>query len=124
MDAQRIKVLAASLSGSHGDIANAINAMNLVKVVPTLGGIGLIMKALGPSVGAALLDNLQAMSETMPELKWAFTLINRGDLDFGDSATRAMIDALCPPEVATALKAVAEVPDTTDYNEVGLALEA
>lgn len=124
MEASRIKELAASLTGSHGDIANAINAMNLVKVVPTLGGTGLIMKALGPVEGAELLDELQAASQNTPALKWAFTLINRGDLDFGDSGTRAMIDSLCSPEVAAVLKAVAEVPDTTDYNEVGLALEA
>ena len=97
-------------SRDHDAIAAAVNA-GRVKVVPTLGGIGTVLETLGPINGAELLDNLEAMAATNSAVKWAFVLINRGELDFGSTATRQMIDLLIPGAPGDALKAVAEKPD-------------
>lgn len=91
-------------------IAAAFNA-GRVRVTTKLGGIGTVLETLGPVDGAALLDNLEAMAATNSAVKWAFVLINRGELDFGSSATRAMMDLLLPAPVSAALKSITEVPD-------------
>ena len=106
------------------DIAEAINAMGLRKPVPTLGGIGYVMKVLGPNEGAELLDMLENLGSTVPPVRWAFKLIEQGTIDFGDSLTRQMIDQLCPPLAAAALKAAAEAPDTVTATEVAEAMTA
>ena len=97
-------------SRDHDAIAAVVNA-GRVKVVPTLGGIGTVLETLGPIGGAELLDNLEAMASVNSAVKWAFVLINRGELDFGSAATRGMIDMLVPGPAGAALKAVAEQPD-------------
>ena len=99
-------------------ITDAFN-VGRTKVATKLGGIGLVMETLGPDNGAALLDSLQAMTATVPALKWAWYLIERGELDFGSPATRGMIDTLVAQgaiaePLGTALKATAEVPDPID----------
>lgn len=111
-------------AGDYGAIAAAINAMGLTKVGSVNGGIGTIMEAIGPETGGALLDQLQMIGKTNSAVKWALVLIERGDLNFGSAPTRAMIDQLCPPAAAAALKAVAESPDTTDHSAVSAALGA
>ena len=99
-------------------ITDAFNVGH-TKVATKLGGIGLVLETLGPDNGAALLDGLQSMTTTVPALKWAWYLIERGELDFGSPATRGMIDmlvaqgAIAEP-LGTALKATAEVPDPID----------
>lgn len=98
-------------SRDHDAIAAVVN-VGRTKVVQTLGGIGTVLETLGPISGAELLDNLEAMSSTNSAVKWAFVLINRGELDFGSPATRLMIDQLIPGAVGEALKAVAEQPDS------------
>jgi len=105
----------------HQAIADAVN-VGRTKITQRLGGIGVVMETLGPIDGAALLDNLESMSSTNSAVKWAFVLINRGELDFGSSATRAMIDLLVPGAIGDALKAVAEVPDTVTAQQVSDAL--
>lgn len=92
------------------------------KVVQTLGGIGTVLEAIGPVDGAALLDALEAQSATVPPIKWAFVLINRGELDFGSDTTRGMIDQLIQEPARSALKAVAEVPDPVSELDVRKAL--
>jgi len=104
-------------SGDHVAIAAAVN-VGRTKVSPRLGGIGLVLNTLGPTDGAALLDNLELLSATNSAVKWAFVLINRGELDFGAPATRAMIDMLLSVPVAALLKAVAEVPDMVSAQQV------
>lgn len=94
----------------HDAIAAVVN-VGRIRVVTTLGGVGTVMEALGANAGAALLDNLQLMSATNSAIKWAFGLINRGELDFGSAVTRGMIDQLVPGAAGAALKAVAEQPD-------------
>lgn len=129
MDAALIRSLVASDQtltnlrnrGDYLSIAKLLNDRNLKLPVSMVGGPGYVMRCLGPTNGAALLDQLAASTD--PAVRWAMTLINRGELDFGDAMTRAMVDQLCPPAVAAALKAGAEVRDTTDHMEVAAALK-
>ena len=109
-------------SRDYTAIASALN-VGRVKVEPKLGGIGLVLETLGPVDGAALLDALEAQAATVPALKWAFTLINRGELDFGSNATRAMIASLIPSPAKEALLAVAEVPDPVSLHDLTLELQ-
>ena len=109
-------------SGDYQAIADTVNS-GRTKVVTRLGGIGLVLETLGPVDGAALLDTLQGMAAAVPALKWAWYLIERGELDFGSAATRAMIDQLVlggamPEAVGAALKGVAEVPDVVTAAQV------
>ena len=109
-------------SRDYQAIADALNA-GRVKITSKLGGIGLVLETLGPTDGAALLDALEAQAATVPALKWAWVLVNRGELDFGSAATRAMIDTLIPEPARTLLKAVAEVPDPATAAQVEVALK-
>lgn len=103
------------------EIAAVVN-VGRVKIVSKLGGIGTVLGTLGPSDGAALLDQLKAMANSNSAIKWAFVLIDRGELDFGSAATRAMIDLLIPGPVGEALKASAQEPDPVTVREINLAV--
>lgn len=92
------------------------------RIATKLGGIGTVLETLGPDDGAALLDTLETIAAGNSAVKWAFVLINRGELDFGSSATRGMMDLLLPAEVAAALKSVAEVPDRVTAQQVSDAM--
>lgn len=92
------------------------------RVVPKLGGVGLVMEALGPEVGAQVLDGLDALKAANSAVKWAWVLINRGELDFGSSATRAMIAALLDEPVRSALLAIAEEPVQVSEFDVRFAI--
>lgn len=65
-----------------------------VTVSQTLGGVGVVLEALGPSVGSGVLDALEEVSISNSAVKWAFVLINLGELDFGSEATRGVINQL------------------------------
>lgn len=111
------------LLASRDDVAITAHVnQGRTKVATTLGGIGTVLEALGPTDGAALLDQLETMAATVPAVKWAFVLINRGELDFGSAATRGMIDQLIPEPARSALKAVAEVADPVTNDDVRRAL--
>lgn len=108
-------------------IANAINN-GRIKVANRLGGIGLVLETLGPTDGAILLDTLQALTASVPALKWAWYLIERGELDFGSAATRGMIDTLVAggamsAGVGAALKNAAHVPDPVTAAAVEVAMK-
>ena len=109
-------------SRDHQAIADAVN-VGRVRTVQRLGGIGVVMETLGPTAGAQLLDNLEAMSASTPAVKWAFVLINRGELDFGSAATQAMMDTLLDAPTAAALKAVAVVPDPVTPAQCAAAMD-
>ena len=108
-------------SRDHGAIAAAVN-VGRKKIVSRLGGIGAVMETLGPVDGAALLDSLEVTASTVPAVRWAFVLINRGELDFGSPATRAMIDQLVTSPAKELLLAVAEVPNPITEFDVRCAL--
>lgn len=102
------------------DVQAIVDAVNVgrTRVIKKLGGIGLVLETLGPTDGAVLLDALYAQVPTVSALKWAWKLLERGELDYGSSATRQMIDSLVPGSDKEALLAVAEVPDPVTYNMV------
>ena len=98
------------------------------KVTARTGGIGLVLELLGPENGSVLLDTLQAMTASVPSLKWAWYLIERGELDFGSAATRGMIDSLVAGgamniNIGMALKAAAEIPDPVGADQVEIAMK-
>jgi hypothetical protein len=109
-------------SRDHQAIADAVN-VGRTKIVSRLGGVGLVLETLGPVDGAALLDQLEALAATNSAVKWAFVLINRGELDFGSPATRAMIDALVAEPARSLLKAVAVQDDPVSPSRVANALD-
>lgn len=114
----------AELIASHdyGAIADAVN-VGRTKVTQRLGGIGLVLETLGPDGGATLLDALQGKTATVPSLKWAWYLIERGELDFGSAATRGMINALITEPAKSLLLAVAEVADPVSAAQIEVAMK-
>lgn len=109
----------AELIASHDyqAIADSVN-VGRTKVTQRLGGIGLVLETLGPEGGATLLDALQGQTATAPALKWAWHLIERGELDFGSAATRGMINVLIPEPAKSLLLAVAEVADPVTARDI------
>lgn len=109
-------------------IADALSA-GCTRVATRIGGIGTVLEALGPVDGATLLDTLDLLRATSSPVKWAWYLIERGELDFGSVATRGMIQQLQIGGVLTApqassLLALAEVPDPVDEYTVRRAIYA
>ena len=90
-----------------GEIASLLNEPKVV-LVERMAELGTAMKYLGAEAGAALLDQMEAISATNPTVKWGFELLKRGALDLSLDSTRAMLDALLPPEAAAVLKCLAE----------------
>ena len=110
-------------SRDHDAIAAAVN-VGRIRIAPKLGGFGLVLETLGPEAGAALLDALEAQKASISALKWAWYLLERGELDFGSDATRGMIYTLVPSPAKEALLAVAQVPDPVTAQQVSDALRA
>lgn len=108
---------------NDGEIAAALSA-GRVKVISRHGGIGVILDTLGPDAGGQFLDALEELAPVNSAVKWGLKLIERGELDFGAPATRAMIKQLVPLQVAQdALLGVAMVPDVITAQDVAKALE-
>ncbi len=103
-------------------VADALSAGS-TRRVERMAELGTPMKYLGAEAGAQLLDQMETLAATNPTVKWGFELLKRGALDLSLDATRAMLDALLPPEAATVLKGLAEVPDTVTVQEVLTAME-
>ena len=111
-------------------VAAAISA-GRVKIVSRPIGIGSVLDVLGPANGAALLDALDALRSQVSAIKWAWVLLERGELDVGLASTRGQIDALTgdglpfTAEAAGAIQALAEVPAPVSapdvYNAMGWA---
>lgn len=106
-------------------ITQRVNA-GRIRTQSAIGGIGSILRALGPAAGAAFLDALENLARTQPPIKWAMRMIEAGALDFGDSDVRAQIDSMVPDllsaDHAAALKALGEVADPVALDDVSRAL--
>lgn len=104
----------------------AILSAGRMRCAPRPIGLGTILSVFGALRGAEILDALDALRESVPAIKWAWTLIERGELDVGDAATRAQIDSLTPAVFsaaeAAALKALALVPEAVSAEQVSRAL--
>jgi hypothetical protein len=105
------------LSNSPGLLADKLNAQtgNYTKVVSRLIGIGTVMDVLGPIQGATLLNGLEALKSSNSVIKWAWYLLENGNLDVGLESTRAQLDFLVTAGVitsqqSTTIKNLAVVP--------------
>ena len=99
------------------------------RVESRLGGVGVVMESLGAEDGAAVLDALDALRAVSSPVKWAWVLIERGELDFGSAATRGMIKQLAlagaiPAAAETALLAISEVADPVTAAQVEIACKS
>lgn len=115
-------------SREHGEIAAVVSA-GRTRIVSRLGGIGAVMETLGSVDGPAVLDALDALKGTVPAVRWGWVLLERGELDFGSTVTRQMIDGLVMGGVMTeaqglAIKALAEQPDPVTEFDVRRAIWA
>ena len=115
-----------SLQALVPDTAAIAEAMSegRTKIEKRNGGIGLILETLGPDAGSQVLDSIDAMRAGNSAVKWAWYLLERGDLDFGSPATRGMISQLFAESVPVrdALLEVAQVPDPVGEFEVRQAI--
>lgn len=98
-------------------IAEALS-VGRVKIVPCQIGKGRVLAAIGMEAGNALLD----LIDTAPDFRHVKQLVANGWLDVGDQLTRAMIDQVCSPDAAKALKALAEVRDVVTEQQVAEAI--
>jgi len=78
----------------------------------TVGALG-IMREIGPSLGAGILDKLEAAATVDSRLKWFMKELTTNGIDLGNPVTRATIDELVTGGVllaseGAALKQVAE----------------
>ena len=108
-------------------IAEVVN-VGRTRVAPRLGGIGAVMETLGSVDGPLVLDALDLLKGTVPAVKWGWVLLERGELDFGSTVTRQLIDILTAGGVMTAeqagkLKALAVVPAEVTTQDVIAAME-
>ena len=125
----KTKCSAELLAGQDADaIAAAVN-VGRTRVAPRLGGIGAVMETLGAVDGPLVLDALDSLKATLPAVRWGWVLLERGELDFGSTVTRQMIDGLVMGGVMTeaqglAIKALAEQPDPVTEFDVRRAIWA
>jgi len=115
-------------SREHGAIA-ALVSDGRARVAPRLGGIGAVMETLGAVDGPLVLDALDSLKATLPAVRWGWVLLERGELDFGSTVTRQLIDGLVMGGVMTeaqglAIKALAEQPDPVTEFDVRRAIWA
>lgn len=89
-------------------------------------GIGTVLATLAPD-GGAFLDAIEQLAGLDPNVKWGLKLLERGELDVGMAATRALLTGIAGnvPELAAginALLALAEVAEPIQYNALSDAL--
>lgn len=111
------------------DSAAIAVAMSVTRTAVTdvYGGIGAIMGALGRERGAAVMDALEMMQPSNSIVRWGMKMIHAGQLNFGSSDTRLMIDQLMAGGVIdsaerAALMGIAEAPDPVDEMSVRRAI--
>lgn len=120
--------LAALPDWQVADILNAPDPTlpEVVELRSVFAGPGTIMQAIGPEAGAAFLDSLEAMSASVPMVRWAMHIIKLRGLDMSDPAARAQIDGLVATGILTAangakIKAIAETrrqPSWAEHHKV------
>ena len=125
----KTKCSAELLASQDADaIAAAVN-VGRTRIVPRLGGIGAVMETLGAVDGPLVLDALESLKATQPAVRWGWVLLERGELDFGSTVTRQMIDGLVMGGVMTeaqglSIKSLAEHPDPVSEFDVRQAIWA
>ena len=117
------------LASQDADAIAAVVNVGRTRIAPRLGGIGAVMETLGSVDGPLVLDALDSLKATLPAVRWGWVLLERGELDFGSTVTRQMIDGLVMGGVMTeaqglAIKALAEQPDPVTEFDVRRAIWA
>lgn len=85
------------LPSSPGKVVELLNAPVHTMVKSRMITARGIMSSygIGPSVGAVFLDKLEALSSSIPALKWAMKFLQQdAGIDIGDNATQQMLDSL------------------------------
>lgn len=77
----------------------------IVEIQSKLIGPGLIMETLGADAGAAVLDALEVLAQSIPRVRWAMFLIKGAGVDAGSEIVRDQMDALATQGVITAAQA-------------------
>lgn len=129
--------LAAELAGkSDNEIADVLNDTSRFTLVKErFITARTLLAELGPTVGASVLDKLEAVSAVSSPVKWAMKFLATDGIDMGHAGTRAQMDALAQAgaltaEEAEAVKAIAEQPasraeilgwGSVSYNDVNAA---
>ena len=105
-------------------VADSLNALTrTLAVSKTVGALG-IMREVGPTAGATILDKLEAASAQDSRLKWFLRELTTNGVDLGHPSTRQTIDELVAGGVLTvsegaALKGAAETAESR-ATELGL----
>lgn len=125
----KTKCSAELLASQDADAIAAVVNVGRTRVAPRLGGIGAVMETLGAVDGPLVLDALDSLKATLPAVRWGWVLLERGELDFGSTVTRQMIDGLVMGGVMTeaqglSIKALAEQPDPVSEFDVRRAIWA
>ena len=129
LDEIKTKCSAELLASQDADSIAAVVNVGRTRIVPRLGGIGAVMETLGSVDGPVVLDALDSLKATLPAVRWGWVLLERGELDFGATVTRQMIDGLVMGGVMTedqglSIKALAEQPDPVTEFDVRRAIWA
>lgn len=111
----------------HGVIASALS-VGRTKRIQTAIGFGRILDVLGPVDGATVLDTLEAAKASNSPLKWAWYLLERGELDVSLDSVREQLDVLAGAGAMTtaqaeAIKALAVQADPVSTQDVTKAME-
>lgn len=109
---------AAWLPESPGYVADLLNAQTSRMTRPRMVTARGIMASygLGPSAGAAFLDKLEALSASVPAIKWALKFLQTDTgIDVGEPATQTMLASLAgvggiTPAEVDSIKAMALQP--------------
>ena len=125
----KTKCSAELLASQDADAIAAVVNVGRTRVAPRLGGIGAVMETLGAVDGPLVLDALDSLKATLPAVRWGWVLLERGELDFGSTVTRQLIDGLVMGGVMTeaqglSIKSLAEQPDPVTEFDVRRAIWA
>ncbi len=105
-------------------IADSLNTADRTTIVPTVVGALGIMRLVGPTMGAQILNKLEAAAAQDSRLKWFLRELPTSGIDLGHTVTFATVDELVVAGVLTqteadALKRAAE-RTVTRAEELGL----
>lgn len=106
----QIKALPAELRATRDTQAIADALLPVITVRACEIGKGKVLGAIGLEAGNTLLDII----DNVADFRHVKQLVANGWLDVGNPLTRAMIDQVCSPAGAAALKALAEVSTPID----------
>jgi hypothetical protein len=79
------------------DVTAGSGTVNQTRMI----GIGTVLDALGPEAGAQVLNAVEALKNTNMVVKWAWYLLEQGNLDVGLASTQQQLDVLAQANAMT-----------------------